>query len=217
MNSLPTRQEAIKQIVYQRNIQSLIHFTQICNLSSILRIGLMNRKMVDIFDPSQGIKVNDTFRLDGHKEAICLSISFPNYKMFYTYHQNNSNDWVVLQLKPEILWDKECAFCFENAASGKIRDCSIKELKKPEAFDALFQDFEQIERKTLSIPDCFPTNPQAEVLVFNQIQLDYIQKVNFHNSTSQEKWLNDNPLINRELLAINPRYYSYRNDYEFWR
>ena len=39
---------------------------------------------------------NDPNRLDKHPEAICLSIGFPNYKMFYRYRSKNPSQWVVL-------------------------------------------------------------------------------------------------------------------------
>ena len=84
--SASRRFEAIQNICNRQNIQQLVHFTNIDNLVNILSIGLVgrDRKSRDLVK----FKTNDEFRFDGYPEAICLSISFPNYRMFYIYNQS---------------------------------------------------------------------------------------------------------------------------------
>ena len=87
--SASRRFEAIQNICNRQNIQQLVHFTNIDNLVNILSIGLVgrDRKSRDLVK----FKTNDEFRFDGYPEAICLSISFPNYRMFYTYNREVSS------------------------------------------------------------------------------------------------------------------------------
>jgi hypothetical protein len=101
-------------------IKQLVHFTHIQNLSTILQHGLLS---IDGLakTPTIQYRRNDAKRLDGQLNAISLSISFPNYRMFYIYQCNIPQDWVVISLKPDILWELDCAFCSENAASNNVR------------------------------------------------------------------------------------------------
>lgn len=111
----------IQKICQMYGIEALVHFTHIANLSSILQYGLLGRAQLESISWVEPPKYNDIYRLDGQREAICLSISFPNYKMFYKYGFNNRSDWVVLLLKPSILWELDCKFYQENAASNNAK------------------------------------------------------------------------------------------------
>ena len=115
--------EQLRQICDERGITTLLHFTRIENLSSILQKGLLGRSLLE--ESGQDFVWNDEQRLDAHKEAVCLSISFPNYRMFYSIREkkketNEANDsqWVILLLDTNILWELDCTFFQENAASN---------------------------------------------------------------------------------------------------
>ena len=86
-----------------------------------------------------------------------------------------------------------------------------------EAFLRLFEDKKGYpNRKKLGIPDKYPTNPQAEVLVFDTIPIDYITKIYFE----KEKVLNRyNDLVFPEHIKekVFPKAFSYRKDWEFWK
>lgn len=92
---LQLRASEIQKICQMYGIEVLVHFTHIANLNSILQHGLLGRAQLESMSWLEPPKYNDTYRLDGQREAICLSISFPNYKMFYKYSFNNRSDWVV--------------------------------------------------------------------------------------------------------------------------
>lgn len=119
-NELNTEQLKIKEISEKRNIQSLVHFTMLDNLESILKHGLLPVSVIE----RRNIKavITDPTRYDNEKDAICLSISYPNYKYFYWLRKNRYPDkaWVVIELKPDILWEKDCAFCITNAANKNV-------------------------------------------------------------------------------------------------
>ena len=184
------RQSRIQQICQRRGITTLVHFTRIENLRNILHEGLLDHQSL-LKRPGQQFVPNDRKRRDGHKEAICLSISFPNYQLFskFSWSDNESqpgySGWIVLLLDAKVLWELDCAFCQENAASNAVRYISLEERKKPNALKGLFVDVCRdtkgniYQRQSLQIPDDYPTHPQAEVLVFEQIQSDYIKEIHF--------------------------------------
>lgn len=68
------RVSEIQRICIEQKIETLVHFTRSQNLSSILQRGLLGRSVLE--DQSYDIRpqYNDSYRLDGYKEAICLSI-----------------------------------------------------------------------------------------------------------------------------------------------
>lgn len=160
--------------IAKRDIDYLWHFTKIENIESILKDGLVPRAYLEARNAN--VDYNDRYRLDGQKTANCLSVGHPNYKMFYTLRcQDQSQVWVVVAIKPEVLWIKDCAFCHENAASANVTSIPIQERKGLQAFRAIFSPAEgKPDRSAVKLPDDCPTNPQAEVLVFGVIEPQYI-------------------------------------------
>lgn len=210
------RESTIKEIISRQNISRLIHFTHVENLKCILKWGILSRTEVEEKAKQEKMKINDEQRFDKHPEAICLSISFPNYKMFYTFHKGNCDEWVVISIKPEVLWKYECAFCHTNAASNECRHINIGERKKVEALNRLFEDFENIKRGNLAIPDHYPTDPQAEVLVFNKIPIEDFLKVYFYNWNQMNYYKETYPMF-ENLFEINRNYFRARQDYRHWQ
>jgi hypothetical protein len=79
------RRDMIRAYCATRRIDTLVHFTRLENLVGILAEGILPRSTLE--GRPSGVIFNDDIRTDNHKEAVCLSISFPNYKMFYKYRQ----------------------------------------------------------------------------------------------------------------------------------
>ena len=86
----------IQQICEERGITTLIHFTRIENLQNILQEGLLGRSFLE--ERRQEFLFNDNDRADGHKEAVCLSISFPNYQMFYRIREKKRKEKLKRQM-----------------------------------------------------------------------------------------------------------------------
>jgi ssDNA thymidine ADP-ribosyltransferase, DarT len=162
-------------------------------------------------------KFNDDLRLDEQPGAICLSISFPNYRMFYKKSKDYQHDWVVLLLKPSILWELDCKFYRENAASNNSREVNSEERKQPNALREMFGDYEAIQRQTLGIPKEYTTNPQAEVLVFDPIPIQYINRVIFFNKDAATQWMQLNPGNYSQKFYQGNRYFLYRMDCKRWQ
>lgn len=118
----------MERILNDRQIEWLVHFTRAENLPNIFKYGLLPRSILLFNDISSCF--NDNYRYDNCENAVCTTIEFPNYKMFYPLRQNNPEvDWAVLLLDAQIICDFECAFCSTNAGSAAMYNITIKERK----------------------------------------------------------------------------------------
>ena len=171
----------------EQGIRHLIHFTRVANLESIMYHGLLSVQTAH----QQGVVplANDQLRLDGHKDAISLSIGFPNSAMFYKYRQLHPQDrWVVLLLRPEILWTHDCAYCLHNAADKRISSRPWSEFTSDEAFQSMFAEAPDgapsrtVQRLGLSDP----TDVQAEVLVRGNIDSSMLVEMVFEHPDDLE-------------------------------
>ena len=164
----------IQQEVERRGITKVLHFTHIDNLPLILQKGILTRG--SLTEPPA--KFNDEVRLDGHLDATCLSISFPNSKMFYKCRMNRTGDWVLLSLDPRILWEKSCSFYKCNAASASVSSLDPSTLTGLQAFNEMFYETPEPDtRENNNLTPCYTTDVQAEVLVFDDIDVSYIQSI----------------------------------------
>jgi len=200
----------IQQECANRNIDRLFHFTRAENVPGILASGLLPPSHIR----RQALQStsNDAYRYDG-LDATCLTIEWPNYKMFYPLRCNAppGTNWAVLQINHAVLWEKRCCFSVTNAADGSVSSIPVAQRSGLSAFQALFQDYGGKTRVELGILDCFPTNPQAEVSCFDPIEPTYIDAV----------WLDDagaaHALQGRHLCVYNNnRYHWPRSDHNHW-
>lgn len=217
----PYHAEEIKDFVESRGITSLIHFTEVRNVPGILLHGLLGRET--IADRGLEAVFNDQYRYDKAADAICASISFPNYKMFYRLQINNPDtDWAVLRLDPKILWEIPCAFCVTNAASDEVTNISIEVRAEFESLASMFADVPwNIKREYLGITDDFCTDPQAEVLILGSVDPSYILNVNLnvkHKINDLESVLELlRPYSDNFIFHHDESLFTYRKDYEHWK
>jgi hypothetical protein len=199
--------------VQRRKINYLWHFTRIENLESILMNGLIPRANLERGQTQ--ITYNDQYRFDGQKNANCLSIGHPNYKMFYSLRcQEPQQDWVVLAINPEVLWTKDCAFCHENAASNNVTCIPIQNRKGIQSFRKLFDEVPgKPSRSSLKLPDNCPTNPQAEILVFG-----VIEPIHIVGSITPTKAIETDLKVKYPDFEFlyHRAHYGARLDYEHW-
>ena len=200
--------------VGRRGIVHLVHFTQLENVPQIVERGLLPRAELE----STGIPYvwNDAKRLDNMLDASSLSISFPNYKMFYKYRADDKDkQWVVLLLDPSILWETHCFFCRTNAASSEMRGRELFKKRELEEFKRLFEvlDDEPFRKRT-GIPDCYTTDPQAEVLVRDRVPPSKIQAIAVADDESLE-WLNSILPLSIHCV-INKSLFEARMDHRYW-
>lgn len=87
--------QSIIQYAKSRHIEDCVHFTNVLNLKSIINYGLLPKSTLK--EESMNFQENDVYRYDGFENATSLSITFPNYKMFYSIRtQDTSKNWAVL-------------------------------------------------------------------------------------------------------------------------
>lgn len=127
-------------------------------------------------------------------------------------------EWVIALLDASILWELDCAFCQENAASNNIRFIPLEERRSTEAFELMFSDGSySATRQELRIPDNYPTDPQAEVLVFDPIPLNYFKAIHFMSPDSLTRWKANHGYFWDLSLEANNSFFSPRRDYDYWR
>ncbi|QXC55631.1 DUF4433 domain-containing protein [Vibrio mimicus] len=179
--------ELIKNVMAQRKIPFLVHFTNLKNLESIFSNGLVPRTQLD----ASGVKYesNDEVRLDGHPDSLSISVAFPNCQMFYKLRNNSSDKFCVLALDPELLLNYTSAFCKYNAADAAISSQNIETLKTAAAFEGMFAELPtQRSRSEQKLEDYDPTDVQAEILVFDTIPKGYIGAVVFPDKESEKQF-----------------------------
>ena len=225
--------KSIPEMLEEKQIKWLYHFTKTVNLSGIFEHGLLpvdTLERKDIF-----FAPNDSWRHDLCRDAVCLSIEFPNYKTFYKHQMEHKDeswvDWAVLQLDASILVDDfdvdlgfcwKCAFYETNAANGKFREANADPVERMsvhhgvEAFEKLFAEInDKPTRNELGIPDCYPTDPQAEVLFFGEIPIKYITKVIF----AKEEVLKQSSSLGipKEIeICVDGSLFAPRRDWGHW-
>lgn len=202
------------KILRQKKINNLLHFTRAENLENIFRYGLLPKNVL-LCERIPAV-FNDEYRYDNCEDAVCTSIEFPNYKMFYTLRNNNPEvDWVVLLLDAKIICDFDCAFCCENAGSANMYQTDIESRKGVNAFLRLFDEQAGcFSRKKMKLPSNYPTNPQAEVLVFANIPVEYIKCVYFNDYKTMNKYAK--LFGNNNIYKAKQYYFGPREDYYFW-
>lgn len=172
----------VENIINRRGITELLHFTRADHLASILRNGIV--PITQARTDNLGAIVNDVNRFDGRTDASSLSVSFPNYKMFFKYRmleENRGVEWAVLSISPSVLIDNYCLFCKYNAADARMSNQPNEDLETVAAFESMFDEQGDISRGDLKVKNKEPTDVQAEVLVYGVIPPEKIMGAYFSN------------------------------------
>lgn len=211
----------MRAIVEGQGIKHVVHFTRVSNLPGVFQYGLLGRQTL----VSEGFRsdINDQYRFDCLPNAVCCSLSFPNYKMFYRLRVSNPGvDWAVIRLSPSLLWEKRCVFCISNAATREISAEGVETRMTSNAFQAMFSDHPNMpDRSTLGIPNNYTTNPQAEVLVLDPIESRYMldvlvdDKIRVNDFDTLAQLIR--PYRERIKFYHAKKYFDARADYAHWR
>ena len=207
--------QLIKSICNNRQIDGLIHFTNIDNLASILNLGIVPVSLHDTANICS--ERNDNERMDNHLEYTSFSVGFPNYRFFYSLRENNPDKkFAIIKLKNSVLWEKYRMFCVHNAADPRITNKNPLILSKAYEFGFMFDSTDVIDREELNIPNNFTTDPQAEVLIEGVIEADYIEEIIFSNYTDLNRFKNNTYINNQIKLKVDNYYFKPRIDYMYW-
>lgn len=144
----------VREIISRREIKQLVHFTQMDNLDSIKKYGVLPKS--ELKKRGLVFKENDTKRYDGREDCISLSVSQINKCLLGTFARNyNTKEWTIIYIKPEVLYrtDSIAYYCFTNAANYQINrflrnDHTATCLTTGNAFEGMFKP--NITVKTLT-------------------------------------------------------------------
>lgn len=185
----------MKDFVNNRQIYFLYHFTKLSNLESILKNGILSRRTM--IDANMDFDFNDSQRLDGRLDAISCSIMWPNYKMFYKIrNENNTDKYIIISIGARLLYEKDCLFFPTNAA--RRYDCgeADNQCRGKNALEKLYEDNVNGFVRVQLTKDSWPTDPQAEVLVKENIPISYIRSIKCEDEATCE-------IVRRMCAAAN--------------
>ena len=200
----------IQEIATQRDIKHLVHFTTLNFLDQLLVEGIFSthklkkEKKLDI-----DYIITDPHRWDNKLNWVSTSISFPNYRMFFSKRQNTYNlenlvgvtGWVILLLDARILWELKCGFTLDNAATREKISSSYKKFE---------QMFEKSNRRDPNLADKHPTNEQSEVLVEGFVPANYINTVVFDNKDEEKAYDFHKKTKGKYKIITDPKYFKWR-------
>ncbi len=172
----------ILDIVHKRKIEKLIHFTNIKNLESILRMGICTRRYLR--ENEIKYEYNDPHRKDRRRDCSSFSIEYPNTGYLFKLINNTENKFCIIildaeKLLPNIL-DKYYVYC--NAATTEASSyLSSEALTQPKFFENMFYD---------SKVSYLPKDVQSEVLIKGNVSTKYIQEIHFMNNDDLEEFKN---------------------------
>ena len=224
----PSIQNPIRALAHRRNIQALYHFTPSVNLEGILTKGILPRSSLEPGPRGRAPIFNDNYRADRCLDASCCTIGFPNYQAFYKFQQKDPQKiWAVILLDPALLWSSPCLFNDTNAAN---KDCSSMDRNRRATVNALEQMFADRKlnpssnskgglRDYLGLEDCMTTDPQAEVLIVDQVPVTSILSVCFKSRSEQQEveCRLPNHLKNKVRLFVDKVSFEPREDWEHWQ
>lgn len=196
----------MEQVLKQRNIQYLVHFTQAENLHNIFKHGLLPRTTLN----ANKIESHFNFKSRKYHDAIALSIEFVDYIQFNAirYRQHNL-PWVVLCIDASILKRMNCAFSILKGSPLTYGT---------DAFSALFNEMDdQVSRKTLNLESYLPTSVQSKVLCYDRIPSEYIREVHFQTREDYFIYRLTIPKNAQVAIKIDQKYFVSRHDYEYWK
>lgn len=204
--------DLIQTYALGRNLKWLFHFTKSSNLDSILSKGLLPRKKLT--EDGFSVTFNDQYRYDG-TDAICASVSFPNYRMFYPFRQKDVTvRWAILYFNASILWELNCAFCHTNAASSTVSAMPLAERREVHSLARMFDEVEGRTRSDLKIGVDYTTDPQAEVLFLDGIPKEYIAGVIVETADEATALKMRHPNLR---VVHRADYFKYRSDWAYWK
>lgn len=159
-----------KKFIDENGITRLYHYTDINNIESILKHGILSRN--ELTGKNIEFTENKTkHNLNGND--ISMSISHINYNELnrLTNHSRETNMIVlVTNTRPLMMLDTE----FARSTTSLSRTDKTKDIKV--LFDGK-REYRGYQNKLQQLPNYYPTNPNSEALVKNMISAEDIMDI----------------------------------------
>lgn len=166
----------IAKFLQRRGIKKLFHFTHISNLESILLNGFRTRQFLDFSNTMY--RFTDPDRFDNFKESISFSIGEPNRLLLPAKNSELGHQLVLLEVSSNSLLTQNFAAFPSNAASGHYQSEIRRNPQRYIGIRALKGLYLNNElRDKAKLPVDVPTDTQAEILFFDPLEPEKIQKV----------------------------------------
>lgn len=202
-------QRELKEYCEERNINELVHFIRCTTLPSLLRYGLITQS---ILKNARQI-VEDKNRADQKNDHVCMSVDFPNYKLFYKRRKERipSESWCIATTSKSLIWERSCIFYPVNAA----KDNGAYGQKGISGFKAMYAEKSGDIKRSTSINVSHTTNPQAEILIPDSIPPRMISTIYFQTDIDLE-YFGEMVKIAGKNIQTREELFLPRADYRQW-
>lgn len=174
----------VSEFLENRSIRNILHFTHISNLNSILTNGLKSLDSIE----KVGIvnKSHDIGRYDEIRQGIFCSIAYPNIWMLNGKENINPQEYAILEIMENALFLQHFAAFPGNSARNELKTHAEENLKQYVGVTGLRRMFLNKDlRSKQNVPKNEPTDLQAEIIFFNELNPDRIRKIHFPGLRSE--------------------------------
>lgn len=180
------------EILQNNDINNFYHFTNLSNLESILKHGIMN--VLDMKQNNIPFICSDPNRHDEQLNCISLSLSTSNKTMLYNKKNHSNSEWIVLELNAEEIIKNHfnnMYFCKYNASSPSVISILKNNkdfLKSPTALKNMINNSKELSY-------------QAEILLEGNIDIRNITCI--YAEDLQTKLIIEQLLLSANIDSIN--------------
>jgi hypothetical protein len=158
------------QILKERDITNLIHFTPLTNLERILQDGLKPCK----YNTKEENILNRNTRLCIDNEFVSFSIEHSNYMYLNSLLEKYNTKIVILVFSSNVLLGKTLELHKSNPAIPRWGIAKSLE-------DLFFEKY-----RFNNLPSKYPTDPRAEIKIKGDISKSYLKEIHFSKDTKKE-------------------------------
>ena len=174
----------VSEFLENRRIRNILHFTHTSNLISILTNGL--KSLDSIEKAGITIKSHDIGRYDEIRQGIFCSIAYPNIWMLNGKENINPQEYAILEIMENALFLQHFAAFPGNSARNVLKTHAEENLNLYVGVTGLRRMFLNKDlRSKQNVPKNEPTDLQAEIIFFNELNPDRIRKIHFPGLRSE--------------------------------
>lgn len=215
--------EKVLEFLHERKIRKLMHFTQLSNLDSILKEGLL--PVNELESLNHRFVRNDNLRLDGLNNCTCVSIEYPNVRLLETFRQMiPDSKWVIIALDANLLCNHKNYYSKYNAGSNEMRH-TVKGNIYADNFRDLYTESFSVNlssgiryctRKNIIAYPYLPTSEQAEILIEGKISVGDIRTIYFQNQEDMDPFFKRSEHRSIEFIVDATMFNTYRDEYKLF-